>query len=182
MQGKPGEGNVPQVKERKLLLRRATHINKLKTERNCKYIKDMFYWGYARKYQLKLWLNFVNVYISKWICACLRLSSFSFFKFADTFAASYFYSCLEYKSFPYDILLETVFWSKKYAHPFVYLFCCCQQISLFYSYFKIKVSHSKQPSTEHILKQCMFDHFLGLNVWGKALTTHLHLVPRLEKE
>lgn len=114
------EGNVPQVKERKLVLRNATHIHKLKTEGNCKYIKAMFYWGYARKCKSKLWLTFVNVYISKWICACLHLSYFSYCKYADTYAASYFCSCLEYKSFPYDILLETVrhiFWRKKYVHP-----------------------------------------------------------------
>jgi hypothetical protein len=62
------------------------------------------------------------------------------------------------------------------------LFCCCQQISLFYSYFKIKFSYSKQPSTGHILKQCMFDHFLGLNICRKTLIIHPHLVPRLQKE
>jgi len=65
VQRKLGERNVPQVKERKLVLRNATHIHKLKTERNCKYIKAMFYWGYARKCKLKLCLIFVNVYISK---------------------------------------------------------------------------------------------------------------------
>lgn len=154
MQGKPGEGNVPQVKERKLLLRNATHIHKLKTEKNCKYIKAMFYWGYARKCKLKLLLTFVNVYISKWICTCLHLSYFSYFKFADMLAASYFCGCLEYKSFLYNILLETVwriFQRKKYAHPFIYLFCFCQQTSLLYSCFKIKFSYSKQPSTGHIL-------------------------------
>jgi hypothetical protein len=71
---------------------------------------------------------------------------------------------------------------KKYAHPVIYLFCCCQQISLYYSSFQIKFSYSKQPSTGHILKQCLFDHFLELNVWGKALAIQHHLVPWLEKE
>jgi len=43
VQGKLGEGNVPQVKERKLVLRNATHIHKLKKGRNCKYMKAMFF-------------------------------------------------------------------------------------------------------------------------------------------
>jgi hypothetical protein len=77
---------------------------------------------------------------------------------------------------------DIFFLRKRYAHLFIYLFCCCQQISLYYSYFHIKFSYSKQLSTGHILKQCMFDHFLGLNIWGKALATHHYLVPWLEKE
>lgn len=134
MQGKLGEGNVPQVKEKKLVLRNATHIHKLKTERNCKYIKAMFYWGYARKCKLKLWLNFVNVYISKWICACLHLSYFSFFKFADMYAASYFLAARNIRDSHTIVCWKQfdIFFEERSIHIFSYI--CFVAVSRFLSF------------------------------------------------